>query len=408
LSDKFFDLSSLLRSAPFQRLLTLEKIVSPFEVYGIESSELVHSRILGALLSSEGPIGFGATLMPRLAASLRLADSRSPLDASWLVRLAGARFRIRLEHPCWIRDQGMDDLGRMDILLEDEARNIAIVIENKIWAGEQEKQIERYQTWLAVERKGWHTLVIYLTPGGGPPSQWNKARGDLPPCACMSWRDVHDALEGLENRDSSGIVRSFRQNIQRHIMGESEEKRLVREIMANPDLAAVVRTIVENLPKFGDMQSDIERGVREITGMKPVTKLYPPQRGDTREIMVYLEPWKEAGIPICFNFYDGDLPAVRTMVHASNWSSFEHVAKRLATYSDSAVHESCPIRQEWRDWRLVMADDSDTNESWKRTTVSDRSFSPDCAKALLAIFRERFEKLKPTIDRYLAEVKDRN
>ena len=386
----------------------LEKVVSPFEVYGIESSEIVHSRILGALLSSDGPIGFGATLMPRLAASLRFADSRAPLDASWLVRLAGARFRIRLEHPCWIRDQGRDDLGRMDILLEDEARKIAIVIENKIWAGEQEQQIERYQTWLALERKGWSSLVVYLTPGGGPPSQWNKERRDLPPCACMSWRDVHDAFEGLENRDPSGVVRSFRQNIQRHIMGESEEKRLVREIMANPDLAAVVRTIVENLPKFEDMQSDIERGVREITGMDLETKLYPPQRGDAREIMVYLTPWKDAGIPICFNFYDGDLPAIRTMVHASHWPSFESVAKRLAAYSDSAVDKSCPIRQEWRDWRLVMADDSDTNESWKRTTVSDRSFSPDCAKALLSIFQERFEKLKPTIDRYLAEAGDVN
>lgn len=404
MSNSTFDVSSLIESAPFQRLLSLEKVVSPFEVYGIESNELVHSRVLGALLSSDGPLGFGATLVPRLAASLRIADSGFPLDATWLARLAEARFRVRLEHSCRIPDGSTSDLGRMDILLEDESRKIALVVENKIWAGEQEQQIARYQEWLAVERAGWLTLVVYLTPGGGAPSQWAKERTDLPRCACLSWRDVHQALSGLEGQDASGVVGSFRQNIRRHIMGDTTEKQLVREIMAKPELAAVVYTILDNLPRIANIKSDLERGVRTITGISEIEVRVWPERRDAREIMIYLKPWKDAGIPICFNFYDGDLPAMRAMLHVNDWPNFEPVAKVLASYENSAIHKTCPIRHDWRAWRLVMADDADTNEAWTKTTISDRSFSPESAQDLLAIFQERFETLRPTIDRYLAEI----
>lgn len=405
MSNAAFDVSSLIQSAPFQRLLTLEKVVSPFEVYGIESNELVHSRVLGALLSSDGPLGFGATLVPRLAATLRIADSGSPLDSTLLARLSEARFRVRLEHSCRIPDGSTSDLGRMDILLEDEVRKIALVVENKIWAGEQEQQIARYQEWLAVERAGWHSLVVYLTPGGAAPSQWDKERIDLPRCACLSWRDVHHALDGLEGQDASGVVGSFRDNIRRHIMGDTPEKKSVREIMAKPDLAAVVYTILDNLPKIEDIQPDLERGVKEITGINDLeVKQWPAKRGDVREIMIYLKPWKDAGIPICFNFYNHDLPAMRTMLHVNHWPDFEPVAKILASYENSAIHKTCPVRHDWRAWRLVMADDADTNEAWTKTTISDRSFSPESAQDLLAIFQERFETLRPTIDRYLAEI----
>lgn len=402
--DGYFDPDALICSEPFQKLLKLEQAVSPFEVYGIESSELAHSRVLGRLLASEGSLGYGEDLMPRLAAQLHMAGSREHLSSSWIARMSSAKFRIRIEYPCWLREESNEsDFGRLDLLLEDESKKIAVVIEVKIWAGEQDRQIERYQTWLTEERKGWQTMLIYLTPKGSDPTQWHKDDTLLPPCACLSWRDVYNALDGMETNDKSGVVKAFRENIWRHIMGESEKKNLVREIMADPTLAETISTIIKHLPKIEEIEHDLKAGVKQITGMEIETKLYPPSRGDVREIMIYLKPWKEAGIPICFNFYDGDLPAIRTMVHVDNWKAFEPIAKQLASLPDTAVHKVCPIRRDWNSWRLVMIDDSDTNEAWQKTTIQDRSYSPDAARALLALFHERFEKLNPTIQTYLQQ-----
>jgi len=402
-SETSFDPSPLLCSKPFQELLALEQEVSPFEVFGIEASELVHSRILGRLLASDGPLGFGTALMPRLATAMRMAGSRSCLDVSWIVSLSAAHFKVQLEYPCRVQETGEGDLGRMDLLLEDERQKLAIVIENKVWAGEQDRQIERYQTWLVKERKGWQALVIFLTPNGVDPTQWKKDDSGVSSCACLSWRDIFRALEGLDTRDASGVIRAFRQNIRRHIMGESQEKKLVRQIMSNPDLAAVVSTIIKHMPKIDSIREELERGVHEITGKEIHTLLYPSKRGDVREIKIYLKPWEDAGAPICFNFYDGDFPALRTMLLNEDWSTFAPIAKKLAALENSAIHKECPIRSDWTPWRLVMADDDNTDDAWKRTIIADRSYSPESAKALLEIFRERYLKLKPTMDQFLSD-----
>jgi len=64
---------------------------------------------------------------------------------------------------------------KIDILIHN--RTQAIIIENKIWAGDQDKQLERY--YQKIQKRGFSEVwIIYLTLRGNPPS--DKSTGDLP------------------------------------------------------------------------------------------------------------------------------------------------------------------------------------------------------------------------------------
>ncbi|OFX71613.1 MAG: hypothetical protein A2X12_08925 [Bacteroidetes bacterium GWE2_29_8] len=65
---------------------------------------------------------------------------------------------------------GNDSLGRLDILISyfDKEKRFAIAIENKIYAEDQPKQLERYYNYLKSLYDNF--LLVYLTPHGHKPA----------------------------------------------------------------------------------------------------------------------------------------------------------------------------------------------------------------------------------------------
>ena len=68
--------------------------------------------------------------------------------------------RVRTEHST--------EEGRIDILIEDD-QNKAIIIENKIYAGDQPEQLKRYDKYAQVYSKGYQ--ILYLTLWGTDASE---------------------------------------------------------------------------------------------------------------------------------------------------------------------------------------------------------------------------------------------
>lgn len=75
------------------------------------------------------------------------------------------------------------ELGRMDIIITYTANSIrkAVVIENKIWAADQEQQLKRYYDYL---NKGLRLSesdykLVYLTPNGTTPSETSMSKEDF-------------------------------------------------------------------------------------------------------------------------------------------------------------------------------------------------------------------------------------
>lgn len=128
-----------------------------FKAARLESDELVHSRIIAELLNPKGSHGQEELFLKLFIQQIGVVKPFNYKNAS--VKLEFASSKI------------LD--GRIDILIIDNEHN-KILIENKIWAGDQANQLYRYYEF--AKGKLAHP-IIYLTPYGKEPSEGSK--GDL-------------------------------------------------------------------------------------------------------------------------------------------------------------------------------------------------------------------------------------
>ncbi|PHQ27795.1 PDDEXK-like family protein [Leeuwenhoekiella nanhaiensis] len=90
---------------------------------------------------------------------------------------------------------------------------MAIVIENKIWACDQDLQLERY--YLKAQLQGFHNIfLVYLTLDGKKPSKKSLGSLDLKEVKCISYRDfIKDWIDLciLECANRSNLTEVFKQ-----------------------------------------------------------------------------------------------------------------------------------------------------------------------------------------------------
>jgi len=138
-----------------RRRLTGERY-SIFDVLGRSDSETSHSLFLRHLLDPMETHDQGTVFLDCFVKTLKcLAKEQNVnfgenLPVDW----RGAKSLTEVAH----------DDGRIDIVIE--LSNIAcIVIENKVWASEQDRQIARYGKWLE-SKKCDHKVLVFLTSTG--------------------------------------------------------------------------------------------------------------------------------------------------------------------------------------------------------------------------------------------------
>ena len=139
-----------------------------FSVLRTETDEVnLHSRFLAALLSHRKPDRERAR---------NLEDFLSEVAGAGDFEADGA-FVERERH-------------YIDMLIRDRTRNRAVVIENKIWAGDQPRQLTRYAK--QMEREGVQADILYLTLDGHEPEK--QSAGDSK-VKCVSYK--YDLLPWL-------------------------------------------------------------------------------------------------------------------------------------------------------------------------------------------------------------------
>ena len=89
-------------------------------------------------------------------------------------------------------EYGASDKGRIDILLKINSKSFkkAIIIENKIDAGDQDKQLERYVR--AMKKEGYfrdEITIIYLTLDGDTPSDYSLGHIQVDEVKILSYKD---------------------------------------------------------------------------------------------------------------------------------------------------------------------------------------------------------------------------
>ena len=144
-----------------------------FSILGVEADEVrTHSAFLADLLNPQGSHRQGAAFQKLF---LKVALNHSVPDPE----------------PFQVRKEASTDQGQIDILLEN--KEACIVIENKIYAGDQGRQMERYYQYatskdFSEEKK--QIKLVYLTLDGSSPSKESLGSLSVERVKCLSYKEV--------------------------------------------------------------------------------------------------------------------------------------------------------------------------------------------------------------------------
>ena len=206
-----------------------------FETLGVAHYEVTHSTIIASFLDTKGKHGQG--------------DKFLKLFLSAIVDKVGFNTEnsiVTTEYPF--------DNGRIDILIEDD-QNKAIIIENKIYAGDQAEQLKRYRDFAADKYKNGFSLY-YLTLDGHEASP-NSAEGvDY---QCISYeRDILNWLEiCLKESATTPLIRETFIQYRNHIkqltkqdMETINKEDLMNCMKSNPEAVAAICNSQEQFKQY--------------------------------------------------------------------------------------------------------------------------------------------------------------
>ncbi len=201
--------------------------------------ETLTSSILAYFLTPDESHGQGNTFLKSFLSMLESECTAQGLDGIGDPIFVG----------CEQCTSGME--GRMDIVLEFESpKRYSIVIENKIHAIDQPKQIDK--------KYGKAFTIVYLTEDGRLPSNESLTQGDnvSPPSwlCCISWRaHIMRLLDRWIGECRAERVRCFLMDFEiaiRREFGEEldmdESNTVIEKIIATPSSLEAARTIAAN------------------------------------------------------------------------------------------------------------------------------------------------------------------
>jgi len=211
-----------------------------FSILGMATKEdATHSAFIGELLDPKGSHMMGTIFLEQFLKTIQQEDHISASSATVI-------------RECYIGKVDFEKRtgGRIDILIKDNAGQ-TISIENKIYAGDQQFQIERYVNYNKCKNK-----VYYLTLTGDEPHKISK--GDLSSkkhFKCLSYsNDMIDWLETCQMQAVSKPV--IRESIRQYIL---LLKKLTHQLSDNEMEDKIIKLISSNYSPARAVANGIEK-----------------------------------------------------------------------------------------------------------------------------------------------------
>ncbi|WP_395172602.1 PD-(D/E)XK nuclease family protein [Roseibium alexandrii] len=218
-----------------QNLEELEKNLNKFNFFtatGMHTQETKHSKTLHFFLSPDENHGLGDSFLRRFLEKI-FEECKIPDDLS----------------KTSVETEVFTNKGRrIDLVIRHS--EFCIVLENKIWASESEDQLKDYREYGCANSNDETSLkCVFLTPEGDPPEK----EEDQNTWTSLSYTDIRDMLGELQARTKSQppepleyFITHYRDYIQEHILKNSPETDLAREIYKNNK--KTIDFIIENIP----------------------------------------------------------------------------------------------------------------------------------------------------------------
>lgn len=134
-----------------------------FHTCGVNHYEVTHSAILAELLSPDGTHGQKDAYLKLFLDVVKGAVDREDEKTNVLSLFNTSAAEVRTEYSI--------GNGRIDILITDNVQRQAVIIENKIYAGDQYEQLKRYDTFAKETYGKGKYIILYLTLFGEDASE---------------------------------------------------------------------------------------------------------------------------------------------------------------------------------------------------------------------------------------------
>ena len=225
-----------------------------FSILNIERYEVKHSALIANLLDPKGSHGCGDAFLKAFF-EIALKGTAYPFESS-------TPPQSHTEHYTGLI--AGDTGGRIDILVESKSSHYGLIIENKIYAGDQDKQLTRYDNYGKKTFGADRYLLVYLTLFGSEASEGSTAKGNAKEVDYLCLSYAEDILRWLEQcvrlADNKPLVRESLNQYIRTI------KQLTYQDMNQENIQEIIDLAVDH-PEVVDILSSkrgaIAQGIRE-------------------------------------------------------------------------------------------------------------------------------------------------
>lgn len=227
-----------------------------FEILGLQTSEVrLHSAIIAELLNPKGNHGLGDKLLKAFIDDIITKQLTFNMDTS--------STEVIVEYPIGPISEDGTEGGRIDILLKDNEKQ-TIIIENKIYAGDQKCQLLRYNNYACKTEQlsKDQYIILYLTLDGVQASDYSTGENDFK-YYCISYRN--DILKWLEHCLCIAALQPLvRETIQQYIntiktilaiMGNDNTEKLMKLLTS----AENIETTISIIEQGGEIQNYIRK-----------------------------------------------------------------------------------------------------------------------------------------------------
>ena len=279
-------------------------------LFAVHDEVRLHTPLLGWLLDPKGDHGLGKEPLSRFLSMLEIDGAGADHAQVW-------------------RERSFPEHGRVDLMIQ--LPGCCLVIENKLYAADQEAQLWRYQQVLAAEAVPPVTShLFYLTLDGCEPSPISisapASSGDTPGLAegsyqCISYEtEIHswltDLLEWTSDKQDTGrihhiltqynevLMEAIGMHSREEALSELNSSGLIDHVAANQgDVTTLARLARSVFFLHARLLEELIEGVHQALEKEPrLERVKSPDRWSELDWGIY-EGWARGRTPSGYRFY---------------------------------------------------------------------------------------------------------
>ncbi len=201
----------LLLSNDFKRLTYKKDEANIFKIINMADKEIVHSDMLAWLFNPYENHNLNDKVLKEILMQL------SKKDAEYINLLLLDYSDLEV-----YREYTIDNGRRIDILMESKNNKVIFIIENKIWSGEGDNQLEDYKNYIDEKYSDYNRIFLFLTP---EKERKEKYKGYIHITYSMIYSVLNCVLQENQIKFEIGvIIRQYEEIIGRYIMGSIDKE----------------------------------------------------------------------------------------------------------------------------------------------------------------------------------------